>query len=90
MPRPEIAALNTFRLEHDWTFDQLAAEMARAKCPIPSRTLHYLIKRSPRDARPLDRTLFKIVKFLKGQKVQPVAESRRRRRAVKPADEVTV
>jgi hypothetical protein len=87
MPRPEIAALDAYRLEHDWTFDQLAEAMDRAHCAIPARTLHYLLKRLPRDAKPLDRTIFKIKKFLK---LMQQSEARRAARAAKPAAEVAV
>jgi len=61
---PEIAELDAYRLEKDWTWEQLSAAMGRANIPMSPRTLHYLIKRAPADAKPLDRTLHKIRKFL--------------------------
>jgi hypothetical protein len=73
---PECLALDAHRLDKDWTFKQLGADMARAGIALSPRTLHYLIKRAPADSMPLDRTLYKIRKYLK-----LVAESEKRRRA---------
>jgi hypothetical protein len=64
MACPEVAELDAYRLDHDLTWAQLAAEMARADLPMSPRTLHYLVKRAPPEARPLDRTLHKIRVFL--------------------------
>jgi hypothetical protein len=64
MAFPELAELDAYRLDHDLTWAQLAAEMAKADLPMSPRTLHYLVKRAPVDAKPLDRTLHKIRVFL--------------------------
>ena len=61
----EFAALDAYRLDRDWTWQQLAEDMAAHNVAIPARTLHYLCKRAPKNAKPLDRTLHKIRKFLK-------------------------
>jgi hypothetical protein len=42
------------------------------------RTLHYLLVRAPADAKPLDRTLFKIRRFL--EHARAVEKRRRARR----------
>jgi hypothetical protein len=63
---PECLALDAYRLDQDWTWAELAKAMERAKVPINARTLHYLLKRAPADARMTDRTLYKIRKFLNG------------------------
>jgi hypothetical protein len=86
MPLPECAALDQYRLEKDWTFDELAAAMSRAKLGIPARTLNYLL-RSPGSIRPLDRTLFKIRKYLKrAQAADARRATERRRRRTAAAD----
>ena len=56
--------LNTHRVEHDWTWHQLADAMATAGVPFSPRTLHYLCKRQPEDACARDRTLHRIRKYL--------------------------
>jgi len=79
MPSPEFAALDAYRLDHDWTWQQLANAMAKAECAVPYRTLHYLVKRAPRNAKPLDRTMHKIRKFLEliADEKKPRRRSRR-------------
>jgi hypothetical protein len=80
MHQPEFDELNTHRLEHDWTWDELAAAMARADLPVSARTLHYVCKRLPPDGHALDRTLFKIRKYLERVRVADKrAEARRRK-----------
>lgn len=64
MVLPELAALEGYRLDQDWTWTRLAANMAGAGQPVPMRTLHYLCKRAPAAHRPLDRTMHKIRKYL--------------------------
>jgi len=64
MPLPEIAELDAYRLEKDWTWEKLSEAMRRTNIDMSPRTLHYLVKRAPADAKPLDRTLHKIRKFL--------------------------
>jgi hypothetical protein len=80
MPDPEFAELDAHRLEHDWTWDELAADMARANATVSARTLHYLCKRLPPDAHALDRTLYKIRKYLERVRAgEKRAEVRRRK-----------
>jgi hypothetical protein len=62
---PECVELDAIRLDRDWTWAQLAAAMKRAGVDVSPRTLHYILKRAPEDSKPLDRTLYKIRKFLK-------------------------
>jgi hypothetical protein len=87
MARPDldarrwIAALDQYRIERDWSFEELATAMARAKCVISKRTLHYLCKRLPADGNPLDRTVYKIKKFLKARGVVVGATPRKPRAA---------
>lgn len=73
---PEFEELDRLRLERDWTFAELAADMARVtgNRMVP-RTLHYLCKRAPLDATPRDRTLHKVRRYLER------ARQRARRRA---------
>jgi hypothetical protein len=79
MKFPEFEALDRYRIQRDWTFEQLAAAMKKAKVPVPLRTLHYLLKRRPAHAVPLDRTMYKIHTFLKHERVLWVRRRRARR-----------
>jgi hypothetical protein len=87
MARPDlddrqwIAALDNYRIERDWSFEELATAMKRHKCVISKRTLHYLCKRLPAEANPLDRTVYKIKKFLKSRHVGAHATPRKPRAA---------
>lgn len=72
-----IEQLATYRLEHDLSFEQLAAEMDDAGCPVRSRALHLLLTKRVRTA-PRDRTLYKIRRFLESR---PPQSTRRRRSA---------
>jgi len=58
----ELEQLNDVRLERDWTFRQLAEDMASRDLSIPARTLHLLLTNPP--DKPYDRTLFKIRRYL--------------------------
>ena len=80
---PELAQLDERRLAHDWTWQQLADDMAeRAAVVIAPRTLHYLIKHVEAHAR--DRTLHKIRKYIATIDAEAANDRRRanrRRRA---------
>ena len=76
---PELAELNAYRLEKDWSFEQLTTAMRRAKIEMSPRTLHYLIRRAPVDSKPLDRTVHKLRKFLAHVRVHDAAVARRSR-----------
>ena len=82
--RPEYAELDAYRLSKDWTWAELSAAMGRAGITMPLRTLHYLLRQAPADAKPHDRTLYKIRQFLK---IVRAAERRRatRRKAQRAA-----
>ena len=61
----EFAQLDAYRLRNNLTWNELAEQMTRVtKTPVKSRTLHYLLMRLPPNARPLDRTMFTLRKFL--------------------------
>jgi hypothetical protein len=65
MPANACAELNRLRLENDWTWEQLAAEVRRVTgLHISVRTLHFNLRIADPNARPTDRTVFKIQKFL--------------------------
>lgn len=86
MPVPECAKLDTYRIARDWTFAQLAHAMGKAVgARMSPRTLHYLLKRAPVDARPLDRTLHKIRLYLAYLDAQARRAKAKRRRAAKRA-----
>jgi len=72
---PEFAELESYRLANDWTWDQLAAAMAKHDLSMSPRTLHYLVKSAPANSKPLDRTLHKVRTFL-----QRTAADRQKRR----------
>jgi hypothetical protein len=68
--QPELLALDTYRLKHDWSWTQLADEMSKVGVHMSSRTLHYLCRRAHDDAQVRDRTLLKVRKFLKRKGVR--------------------
>lgn len=79
----EVRALEAIRLTRDWTFAELSAAMAKLDLYVSPRTLHYLVKEMPREAKPFDRTMFKLQKFLAHMKrLDAQAHSRRRRKAL--------
>jgi len=65
MPQHELLGrLNEYRLDHDYTFEQLADAMEKAGFALSPRTLHYVLKRMKPDGVPHDRTLHRIRRFL--------------------------
>ncbi len=80
MPDPEFAELEAYRLDHDLTWDELAADMARVAITIPARTLHYVCKRLPADGHAQDRTLHKIRKYLAHVRAAEARAATRRRK----------
>lgn len=61
---PEYATLNTLRIEHDLTWEQLADLIEKSGAgKISAGTLHFLLTRE--DTNPRDRTVHKIRVFLK-------------------------
>jgi hypothetical protein len=58
-----VQALATYRLEHDLSFDQLAAQMSGAGYAIRARALHLLLTNRVR-TQPRERTIYKIRQFL--------------------------
>lgn len=78
---PEFAELEAYRLEHDLSWPALAVDMAeRVGVEISPRTLHYLCKRLPEDGHALDRTLYKIRKYLTHvRELETRARGRRRK-----------
>jgi hypothetical protein len=79
---PEFTELDTIRLDHDWTWDELAADMARAQAPVNARTLHFLCKRLPVNGHALDRTMHKIRKYLAHVRAVEARAAARARRKV--------
>ena len=76
-PPPELAELAALRLDRDWTWKELAAAMRRAGFPISLYTLRYSLKVN-RQARPIDRTLHKIRRFLQADRANARRRSDRR------------
>jgi len=69
----EYEKLESYRIDRDWTWDELAHDMAEKGCQIPARTLHYLLKRAKRTARPLERTLHKLRQYLEATEPERAA-----------------
>lgn len=70
----EIDALNKIRLEKNWTYKQLADDMARAGFGLASKTLQSLINYRP---TPYDRTLYQIQRYLEVVRDRDKSESRK-------------
>jgi hypothetical protein len=71
--RQDLFELNGLRLEHDWTFPELAAAMAKAGCPV-TRTTLYNSLRPGSTTVPYERTLHKMRRFVEQQRM--TAEAR--------------
>lgn len=66
---PELAALKQIRLEEDLTFGQLAERIG-----IEGSSLHRLLHE---ETAPMERTLYKIRRYLDSRKTPVVAKRRR-------------
>jgi hypothetical protein len=64
-PFPEMAELEAYRLDRDWSWIKLSEAMAKRGVKMSPRTLYHLLKRAHPDERPHDRTLHKIRLYLK-------------------------
>jgi len=64
---PELVDLENFRLECDWTYEQLIHEMRLKRIRLSLSTLYYLLKRH---GNPTDRTLHKIRLYLQRTKAE--------------------
>ena len=86
----EFLDLDAHRLDHDWSWSQLAEAMHDAGIEFAARTLHYLCKRQPADAHARDRTLHKVRKYLAyvAAAEKRAADRRRRKAAAAAAREV--
>jgi hypothetical protein len=58
----ELDRLEAIRLDQDWSYRELAADMRRARIVVSDKTLQSLLRYRPK--RPYDRTLHKIRKYL--------------------------
>jgi hypothetical protein len=56
-----IDRLDALRLANDWSFRQLSSEMERVGVLVSAQTLHQVL--ADRQAKPYDRTLYKIRKY---------------------------
>jgi len=72
---PAIARLALYRLEADLSYDKLAARMRRAGCAVKVRSLHLALTRQ---VQPLERTLFRIEKFVSYHLADARAPARRK------------
>lgn len=79
LPHAELAELDALRLDRDWTWAELSAAMDARGVEMSPRTLHYLLKRAPAQAQPLDRTLHKIRTYLATVKADARRRARRRK-----------
>lgn len=63
---PHVVRLGAYRLAHDLTYDQLAAEMAAAGYRVSAKSLHLAITKR-HQVGPLERTLYKITQFVESR-----------------------
>jgi hypothetical protein len=61
-----VERLDAVRLSNDWSFRQLSAEMERVGITLSAQTLHQLL--TDREAKPYDRTLHKVRRYLDERK----------------------
>jgi len=73
---PEVEALNAYRIEKDWSFQQLSQAMTNVGCAISRSTLYELCVRNPEGRRHFDRTDFKIRRFLNIIRAREAARNR--------------
>ena len=71
--------LDRLRLDQDWSYRQLAADMRRTGLAISAQTLHQVL--TDRSITPFDRTLHKIRTYLDHRAAAPKAATPRRKRA---------
>lgn len=57
-----LVALNELRLSRNWSYPQLAADMARVGHHVAAKTLHALL--TTEGQKPYDRTLYQIRRYL--------------------------
>lgn len=57
-----VETLNQLRLDRNWSYSELADDMARAGHAIAAKTLHALLTNP--DQKPYDRTLHQIQRYL--------------------------
>lgn len=74
---PEVARLAEYRLDHDLTFEQLAAEMQAHGLNIKMRALQNAL--TGRTEAPLHRTMRKIQKFLEVMEQQERQKAERQK-----------
>lgn len=78
---PDIRTdLDRYRVESDWTWEQLSHDMRRHRIIMSPRTLNYICSRAPADYQPRDRTLHKIQLYL--QRTKAARERSRKTRGV--------
>lgn len=75
---PEFEQLNTLRLRRDFTWAQLADYMwKKGRIRIAPRTLHWVL--TSKNAKPRDRTVFKIQEFVRENNIgKPTARKPKR------------
>jgi len=64
---PELIELETFRLERDWTYEQLIHDMRLKRIRLSLSTIYFLLKRN---GKPTDRTLHKLRLYLQRTKTE--------------------
>lgn len=72
----EIDALNQIRLSRNWSYQQLASDMARAGFPVAAKTLQALVNYRP---KPYDRTLYQIRQYLASLEAETSTASGKKR-----------
>jgi len=77
---PMLLRLAAYRLEHDLSFEELAAQMDEAGYPVRARSLHLALTNRLQTA-PRERTLYKIAQFVTTMVIRRRKAKRTRRAA---------
>ena len=65
----ELIALDIYRMDHGWTWQQLADDMDKAGIPQSPRTLHHLCRRTHPLSGVRDVTLRRIQRYLEKRRI---------------------
>jgi hypothetical protein len=87
---PDLVAIDEYRLDHGWSWNDLSAEMKKVGVEMSPRTLYHICRRSHEDATCRDLTLRKIRLFIQKKRIRVDALSRKQLQQRRPASRVAL